>query len=1412
MDLSQSNYRIEKLSTNNFHAWKTRIQFILALKDADQYLEEAIPLKSSDKYSSWIRGDIKARALIALTLSDDHLEQVQHASTTREMWSLLCDIYEKHTLLNKLAARRRFYTARMNDNEKILQFSSRIRKLASTLKSMSVTIDSSEMAMAFLNGLPDRFDSLISALDTLDTDDDTFTLEFVLSRCLQEEQRQNLRAEESLLQSDAAALLAKHHAGRIISRSAQGQQDLCIHCGKHTNSDRCYRKFPHLAPPGHPARNPSRLAPAFSPRHQPRRRHPTALFARDPLPATTQNIRSDPVPAVSEEPETDDENFVCLFSNPVEAPITTTTLENAFTYPSPNSSHFLETALFSSFSSKAWIIDSGCTSHVTFDRSSFSSYETISPKSLDLGAKSSAPIVGRGCVTLTVMVKGKSLTCQLDNVLHVPDLRYQLISVSRIVKKGITATFTADSVSFLHTSSARLVATGTMQNGLYTLDLGIPQLPTPSDQKALAVDLNVWHERLAHVNFSTIKQMANTGAVNDLHIGSFAQPGHCKGCTVAKAHRTAIPKISETRSTYPLELVHTDVLGPIEVPSLGGARYVITFIDDFTKWITHYPMKHKSQALQCFKHFKTHAEKHVMQPLAKTKHKQSNDNPLSFCNRPEVYPSLQQLRSDNGGEYLSAEFKNFLSEHGIKHQLTVPYTPQQNGIAERMNRTLLNLVRSMLHHKNIPTHFWAEAFSTAVYIRNRVLSRSVPQNSTPFQLWYGRKPSLKHLRSFGTKCWYTIPRHKIKKLDARARCALMMGYSSQTKGYKLWDIELQKFLISRDVKFLETSFNEIQPVPLKHDKNPTHACIPISSPSDEHQCLTFERNDPIIPPTSPPHTHPEIPGLTTTGLRRSTRIARPPRRWGFESPEDPLPVSLFAEIALIVNTAPRSYADAMSSENSAYWSPAIKKEEDSLRENKTFQLVERTPEMHVIPSRYVFRVKKDVGPKVRIVAKGFRQIPGLEYTDTYSPVVSFSVVRLFLALVAHHDLECYQMDVVTAFLNGDLSEEIYMTVPDGFRDPDRPNLVCKLMKALYGLKQAPKQWNSKIHLFLTHDLGFESCAYEPCLYFIHDEVSLILIILYVDDLLIAGNSDIKLQSIKAQLMTRFKMKDLGPVSEFLGIEVIRDRATHSLKIFQSSYTSKILERFNMLGATSAATPMATQGKPDLTTESQTTLSPDIPYRSAIGSLMYLMVCTRPDISFALGRLAQFAENPLQCHWIAVKRIFRYLKGTTSLGITYERVSGLELTGYCDSDWAGCRDSRKSTEGYAFLFANAAISWRSKKQSIIALSSCEAEYISCTSASKEAIWISNILSSLNQVPPSPVPLYIDNQGCIESSKNVSINARNKHIDIRHHFIRDAVASKRIAPQHCPTADQTADIFTKALARVLFTRFCSKLGLK
>ena len=436
---------------------------------------------------------------------------------------------------------------------------------------------------------------------------------------------------------------------------------------------------------------------------------------------------------------------------------------------------------------------------------------------------------------------------------------------------------------------------------------------------------------------------------------------------------------------------------------------------------------------------------------------------------------------------------------------------------------------------------------------------------------------------------------------------------------------------------------------------------------------------------------------------------------------------------------------------------------------------------------------------------------GLDYTETYAPVIKFTTIRLLLALVAHYDLELHQIDVVTEFLNGDLDEDIYMEQPEGCIDKRKSDHVCKLLKALYGLKHAHRQWHAKVDDFLIGELGFKTSRSDPCLYIKRISNTTMLIALYVNDLLLAGSDINVITWMKGELNKRFEMKDLGEAKVCIGLEIQRDRTAKTLSLTQTKYASNVLERFRMSTCNHSLTPME-QGR-TTTISTETDSETNAPYREAVGCLMYLMVGTRPDLAYEIGKLSQHSANPRESHWAGVKRVMRYVQGARNLGIVFNSKSkSPELLGFSDADWAGCSDSRKSTSGYVFKFCGGAISWISRRQTVVATSSCEAEYIALCGACKEATWLRQVVADVLELDCDPtIMMGCDNAGTISFAQNESINRRNKRVDVKYHYVRDAIKREIVSLTHCPTTSMPADILTKALGRILFQKFVKLLGL-
>lgn len=1332
--------KIDKLTDSNFHIWKQKIDLILTYREVDEVASQDNPHKSgTPEFKKWTQLDKQARALIGLSLSDEMLEHVRGASTAKQMLDDIHNVFQRHTLLNKLRARRNFYTVEMRAGERMLSYINRVQHLGSILKSMNVDIDGQEMAMAILNGLPEQYENIITALDALGDDIKTFTLDLVKSRLLQEEQRRDMRHHVEGHTSSAAALFGSSSRHQP-SGTALFKCSFCKRKGH--NEDRCWDK--------HPALKPKHLRNRGKDNNK-------QLFV-----AEGSNTTEGTSP--------EEEEAVCLISQ---------NCNSAYAFEKSETS-------IDNASSLLWYIDSGASSHMTPDLSAFSTLEKTSPFSVQMGDKSIVSVEGRGDVELFITISGRPVKCRLQQVLYVPSLQYSLVSVSTLSKRSMQAVFNSSGVSI--TKNGKLCATGTLSGNLYILDTYRAYDPLV----ACIADINRWHERLGHVFHEGIKVMSTRNAVTGLQISDSAVTSTCSSCVAGKLTRSKIPKSASTSDHNVLDIVHSDVCGPMEINSKGGARYFVTFIDRASRWTTVYPISSKDEAFPRFKQFLALAER-------------------------QTGRKLKALHTDGGGEYISKEFSDFLASYGIARRKTCVDTPQQNGVAERMNRTLLDMVRAMLSHKKVPKEFWADAVVTAAYLRNRVTCRGLPSNTTPFQAWYGAKPDLKHIRIFGSRCWYHNRKAVSKKLGDRGTPAMLIGYSQNQKAYKLWDFNSQNVIISRDVRFDESDncANDIAQSSLQPEPSFNKDIILHYSPDTKPSMLS----QPVANSTPIEETSPEVPEATDeapptatstepTALRKSTRDRRTPGEWW------KAPAALIASVSDI----DLSYHQAIKGEEKHMWIAAIESELNSIRKNKTWILVPRHQAKNILSSRWVFRKKNMPGPhggqtvkhKARLVTRGFQQKYGIDYEETFAPVVKFSTLRLFLALVAAENLELHQMDVKTAFLNGELEEEIFMEQPEGCEDKSHPDFVCKLLKALYGLKQAPRQWFAKINAFFC-ELGFESCAYDPCFYVKRSEGSVIMITLYVDDLLIAGSSIAAVQSLKSKLADRFEMEDCDEAKVCLGLEISRNRDIRLLKLSQTEYAKKVLQRFEMANCKAVSTPMEHQFENASLTDSPVDQTL---YRQAIGSLMYLMVCTRPDICFVVGRLSQFMEKPTKSLWTAVKRVFRYIAGTLSTGIVYtgDQKGPVNLVGFSDSDWAGCKIDRKSTTGFVFFVAGGAVSWKSKKQSVVTTSTAEAEYLAMGSAAQECIWISRLFNFASGRSTLQPEVYVDNQGSIKMAKNDASGNRTKHIDIKYHLVRDLLNEGKFKLSYCPSNDMVADILTKPLAKVLFQKHYSSLGLQ
>ena len=546
------------------------------------------------------------------------------------------------------------------------------------------------------------------------------------------------------------------------------------------------------------------------------------------------------------------------------------------------------------------------------------------------------------------------------------------------------------------------------------------------------------------------------------------------------------------------------------------------------------------------------------------------------------------------------------------------------------------------------------------------------------------------------------------------------------------------------------------------------------------------------------------PTPSESGLRRSTRNREEPDRYSHN--------------LMLLSTEqqdPSSVSEAKSSPDRVKWTDAMERELESLRSNEVWRLVEPPPNRKIIGSKWVFKRKVDANGvveryKARLVAQGCTQRYGLDYEETFSPVVRFESIRYVVALGAQHKLQLQQMDVSTAFLHGELTEEVYMKQPEGFVEQVKEHLVCRLNRSIYGLKQSPRCWNHALDSRLK-EMGFKQTPGDPCLYINPDsEGEMFIVAVYVDDIVLGGRSKAKMIAVKAELSQKFEMKDLGTLHHFLGVKVIQDQLAGVIWIGQPLYTEKILQRYGMQDSKPVDTPVSPDVKLVATERADDVCNQQL-YQAVIGSLLYLSTKTRPDIAYAVCSVARFCSQPTKRHWTAVKRILRYLRGTSNLGLIYREDNPRAITGYSDADWAGDVGDRKSTSGYVFLMGRAAISWKSNKQTCVALSTAEAEYVALSAAAQEAMWLQQLTSDLLNESIREMTILEDNQSTICLAKNQNVHGRTKHIDIKYHFIRDMVAAGRIKLTYCSSENMIADILTKGLPVKQFEKLRGLAGV-
>lgn len=1081
------------------------------------------------------------------------------------------------------------------------------------------------------------------------------------------------------------------------------------------------------------------------------------------------------------------------------------------------------------------ILDTGASHHMTGDIRLLKDLKEISPCNIGFADGSTTVAKSVGVLPLSDRIS-------LHDVLYVPDLNCSLISVSKLLKHSNCFAFFTDTLCVLQDRCSKtLIGAGEERGGVYYFtDVRVARV-----NKAVKVESSVlWHRRLGHPAFSVLSSLPlfSGVGVSDSHT--------CEVCFEAKQTRESFSESSNKTSDC-FELIHTDVWGPYRVKSSHGASYFLTIVDDYSRTVWTFLLLEKSDVKRMIQSFCLYAETQ----FGKTVKKVRSDNGTEFLCLSDFFKSKGIIHQTS---CVATPQQNGRVERKHRHLLNVARSllfqssmPVKFwGEAIRAAAHVINLTPTKVLNGKCPHEVLfgsAQSYSDLRVFGSLCFAHKKLRDKNKF-VSRSRKCVFVGY-PFGKKGWQLYDLENNELFVSR-------------------DVIFRE----EEFPFSETVSNESTPlvametfddVILLHEEGDGNVGNRGSSSvsTEKDQGVTSVSEDPAVIEIGPevvPETeeqrnsdtatvvNPVVVPVTEEQLGRGQRIktpsvllndyitynavydnSTPPALTSNHSysvyfepvtgktlypltefiSDDAFSVGHKAFVAVVCSERePKNFTEAMRDKR---WSKAVYKEVDALEFSHTWSVVDLPPGRVALGTMWVFKIKYNADGtverfKARLVVLGNRQKAGSDYDETFAPVAKMTTVRSLLKIVAANNWEVHQMDVHNAFLHGDLHEEVYIKLPQGVTSSE-PNKVCKLHKSLYGLKQAPRCWFEKLTKALIRAGFVQSYSDYSLFIYSHGHVE-IRVLIYVDDLIICGNDGEAIRKFKNYLGECFHMKDLGRLKYFLGIEIARGK--EGFVISQRKYALDIVEETGLTTSAPAATPM--EQNHHLATDDSAFLTKPARYRRLVGRLIYL-VNTRPDISYSVHILSQFMKKPREKHMDAALRVVRFLKGTMGQGILLKADTDLRLSIYCDADWAACPMTRRSLIAYVAMIGGSPVSWKTKKQNVVSHSSAEAEYRAMSIATREIAWLRQLLIDLGFAPQSPARLFCDSKSALHIASNPVFHERTKHVEINCHRVRDALKSGLLTCSYVGTKEQLADVLTKALRKVQFTKLMSKLGI-
>ncbi|GKB22048.1 putative ribonuclease H-like domain-containing protein, partial [Tanacetum coccineum] len=998
------------------------------------------------------------------------------------------------------------------------------------------------------------------------------------------------------------------------------------------------------------------------------------------------------------------------------------------------------------------IFDSGCSRSMTGNMERLDDFQEFQGGKVTFGG-GEGRITGKGTI--------RTPTLDFENVYYVKELQqFNLFSISQICDKKNRVLFTDTdclvlSKDFKLPDESMVLLRVPRKHNLYTINLN--NLSPKGNLACLVAKASVdesvkWHRRMGHVNYKNMNRLVKGDLVRGLPPKLFKNDHTCVACCKGKQHKASYKAITAVSSiSEPLQLLHMDLFGPTSIRSIDHKYYCLVITDDYSKFCWVFFLEHKDETYPILKDFINLVEN-------------------------QLNKKVKAIRCDNGTEFKNAHIIELCGSKGIKRDYSNARTPQQNRVAERKNRTLIEAARTMLADSKLPTMFWTEAVRTACYVLNRVLVTS-PHNKTPYALLTGNIPSVSHFKPFGCHVTILNTSDHLGKFDGKADEGYIVGYSASNKAYRVYNVPNKRVEETMNLRYLEEKPNVqglghewyfdldylTDTLGYKRDKTNqsagTQENLPNSAGTQDADSDSECDEQVIIIPSYPSHSIQEAEPKDTSSNEAEIKDTKLVHLGCILVPYGSIkflmviqlftpgciPVSLLVaskflqgkhyftgSVPVYGSVQTRSKVNKTTTGESAF----ISYIHDQQRTNHTdFQHCMFACFLSQVEPRSVAQALKSklggivVRNKARLVAQGHRQEEGIDYDEVFAPVARIEAIRLFLAFASYMGFMVYQMDVKSAFLYGRIDEEVYVTQPKGFVDPQHPKKVYKVVKALYGLHQAPRAWYATLSTFLLKH-GYRRGTIDKTLFLKKHKRDIILVQVYVDDIIFGSTKKAWCDEFEALMKGEFEMSAMGELTFFLGLQV--QQRPDGIFINQDKYVQEILKKFDLECVRTATTPYEAP-KPKSKNEPDSPVNVHL-YRSMIGSLMYL-TASRPDIMFAVSACSRNQVTPTTSNLEAVKKIFKYLKGQPKLGLWYPRESPFVLEAYSDSDYAGANKDRKSTTGGCQFLGRRLISWQCKKQTIVATSSTKVEYVAAANCCGQDVHTgsSSVPSGVTRVP-------------------------------------------------------------------------------